>query len=100
MEVRMGLWSRALLLFRSKTTAALDRVEDPRETLDYAYAQQQELLLRVRQGLVEVATSKHQLLNQAQRIEARIPRLEEQARRGLAAGREDLARISLQRRET
>jgi phage shock protein A len=99
-EVHMGLWSRFALLFRSRTSAALDRAEDPRETLDYAYAQQQELLRKVRQGLIEVATSKKQLEHQTRQIESRIPQLEDQARRALAAGREDLARRSLQRRET
>jgi phage shock protein A len=78
----------------------MDRVEDPRETLDYAYAQQQELLRKVRQGLIEVATSKCQLELQTRQIEAKIPQLEDQARRALDAGREDLARTSLQRRET
>jgi len=78
----------------------MDREEDPRETLDYAYAQQQELLRKVRQGLIEVATSKRQLELQTRQIQAKIPQLEDQARRALDAGREDLARTSLQRRET
>ncbi len=96
----MGLWSRFTLLFRSKTSAALDRAEDPRETLDYAYTQQQELLRKVREGLIEVATSKGQLAHQTRQLEAKVPQLEDQARRALVAGREDLARLSLQRRET
>jgi phage shock protein A len=96
----MGLWARVALLFRSKTSAALDRAEDPRETLDYAYTQQQELLRKVREGLIEVSTSKKQLERQTQQIQARVPQLEDQARRAVAAGREDLARLSLQRRET
>ena len=61
----MGLWSRMFLVFKSKTNAALDRAEDPRETLDYAYAQQQELLRKVRQGLIEVATSRNQQIGRA-----------------------------------
>ena len=96
----MGLWSRFALLFRSKTTAALDRAEDPRETFDYAYVQQQELLRKVRQGLVEVATSKAQLEHQTRKLQEGIPRMEDQARRAVGAGREDLARIALQRRQT
>src|SRR6266542_3898025 len=96
----MGLWERVALLFRSKTSAALDRAEDPRETLDYAYTQQQELLRKVREGLIEVATSKRQLQHQTDQLQARMPVFEDQARRALAAGREDLARTALQRRET
>lgn len=96
----MSLWSRLRFIFSSKATAALDRVEDPRETLDYAYSQQQELLRKVRNGLIEVATSKRQLQQQTRSIETKIPRLEDQARRAMTAGREDLARISLQRKST
>jgi phage shock protein A len=95
----MGLWSRFWFLYRVRTSAALDRIEDPRETLDYAYEQQQELLAQVRQGLVEVATAKRQLEQQTRKLRERIPQLEDQARRALALGREDLARLALQRRE-
>src|SRR5213593_4593568 len=96
----MSLWSRMMLVFRSKSSAALDRLEDPRETLDYAYTQQQELLRKVKQGLLDVATSKQQLDRQAEQTRSRIPQLEDQARRALAAGREDLARIALERKQT
>lgn len=95
----MGLWTRFLFLFRAKATSALDRAEDPRETLDFAFAQQQELLRKVREGLVEVATSKRQIEAQTRRIQEKVPHLEDQARRSLAAGREDLARLALQRRQ-
>jgi phage shock protein A len=89
---------RVSLLFKTKTSATLGRLEDPRQTMDYAYEQQQELLLKVRRGLVDVATSKVQLEQQSTRLRDGIPRLEEQARRALALGREDLARLVLQRK--
>ncbi len=95
----MGLRSRLSFLFRSKATAAIDRIEDPRETLDYASEQQQELLLRVRRGLVDVATSKRQVERRMQRVREGVPRLEDQARRAVDAGRDDLARAALQRRQ-
>ena len=96
----MGLWSRVLLNFRVKSNAALDKVEDPREVMDYAYGQHQELLRKVRQGLIEVATSKHLLGQQSLKLSSRVPQMDEQARRAIAAGREDLARIALQRKQT
>jgi phage shock protein A len=96
----MSLWSRIKLLFKFKTSAALDRAEDPREVLDYAYGQQQDFLRKVRQGLIEVATSKHQLEVQVQKQLSCFPKLEEQAKRALAAEREDLARFVLQRKQT
>lgn len=95
----MSLWSRIKLLFRMKSSAALDRAEDPRQVLDYAYSQQQEFLRKVKQGLIEVATSKQQLAQQVQKQHNRIPQLETQARRALAADREDLARIALERKQ-
>jgi len=96
----MGLFSRLTLLYRMRAHAALNELEDPRETLDYAYDQQQELLAQVRRGLIEVATAKRQLEQQTRALQAKIPRLEEQARRALVLDREDLARQALERRET
>src|SRR6266568_7193104 len=94
----MGLWARLKLIFSAKASSAMDRAEDPREVLDYAYSQQQQLLLKLRQGLVDVATSREQLQQQAKKLESRIPLLDDQARRALVAGREDLARITLERK--
>ena len=95
----MGLWSRIQLLFRMKAGAALDRAEDPREVMNFAYTQQLELLRKVKQGLVDVATSKRQLEQQAQKLRARVPHLEDQARRALGLEREDLARLALERKQ-
>jgi phage shock protein A len=96
----MGFWSRLRLVFSTKASSALDRAEDPRQILDYAYTQQQQLLVKLRQGLVEVATSKQQLERQSRQLEARVPRLDDQARRAISASRDDLARIALERKRT
>src|SRR5438094_4332790 len=96
----LGIWQRLRLLFAAKTSSALDRAEDPREVLDYAYAQQQQLLLKLKQSLVEVATSKEQLGQQARKLSGRIPQLDGQARRAVSAGRDDLARMALERKHT
>ena len=96
----MGIVSRILMVFKAKASSALDRAEDPRQLVDYAYAQQQELLFRTKRGLVEVATSKVQLTQQCDKLRSGIPRLESQAKRALKAGREDLARIALERKQT
>jgi phage shock protein A len=96
----MGLWSRLKLQFSAMASSALDRAEDPRQVLDYAYGQQQEMLINLRRGLVDVATSKHQLEQQARKLDERIPRLDDQARRAIAAGRDDLARVALERKRT
>ncbi len=56
--VRMGLMRRMSDVFRAKASRVLDRAEDPRETLDYSYQRQLELLQKVRRGLADVATSR------------------------------------------
>jgi len=96
----MSVWTRLRLLFNTEVSSALDRAEDPRQVLDYAYNQQQELLVSLRRGLVDIATAKQQLEQQAHRLEARIPQLDDQARRAVTAGREDLARLALERKHT
>src|SRR5438094_5097731 len=96
----MSFLDRTALFIRVRLSALLDRHEDRRQTLDYAHAQQQELLRQVRQGVIEVATSKRLLEQQAERLGQQVPRSEDQAARALAAGREDLARIALQRKQT
>jgi phage shock protein A len=95
----MSVWTRIRLLFNTEVSSALDRAEDPRLVLDYAYNQQRELLITLRRGLVEVATSKQQLEQQARKLEARIPQLDEQAMRAVTVGRDDLARVALERKK-
>lgn len=95
----MGIWTRLKLLFRLKTSATLDQAEDPREVMDYAYNQQAEFLRKVKQGLVEVSTAKHQLERQVLKQRSQIPKLDDQAQRAVEADRDDLARVALQRKQ-
>lgn len=94
----MGVWSRVRMLFNAELSSTLDKAEDPRTVLDYAYNQQQELLTTLRRGLIDVATAKQQLEQEAKRLDARIPQLDDQARRAVAAGRDDLARVAIERK--
>ena len=96
----MGLISRILMVFKMKANSAVDRMEDPRQLVDYAYEQQYELLRKTKQGLVEVATSKVRLERQASSLRTQVPQLEDKAARALKASRPDLARIALERKQT
>ena len=89
---RMGM------IFRAKANKALDRAEDPRETLDYSYQKQLELLQKVRRGVADVATSRKRLELQLNQLQDQSSKLEDQGRKALALGREDLAREALSRR--
>jgi len=94
----MSVWTRVRMLFNAEVSSTLDKAEDPRTVLDYAYNQQQVLLVTLRRGLIDVATAKQQLEQEAKRLEQRIPQLDDQARRAVAAGREDLARVAVERK--
>jgi phage shock protein A len=95
----MGIMTRTLLALRIKSNAALDRMQDPAETLNYAETQQRDLIQVVGRGLVDVAAARQQLIRQADRLRAQIPVLEERARLALDADREDLARAALERKQ-
>jgi phage shock protein A len=94
----MSLLSRIAMLFRAKANKVLDRAEDPREMLDYSYEQQLEMLQQVRRGLADVTTSRRRIELQLAQLRQSAGKLQDQARRALAAGREDLAREALTRR--
>ncbi|HEX2903062.1 MAG TPA: PspA/IM30 family protein [Jatrophihabitans sp.] len=94
----MSLSKRLSLIFKAKASKVLDRAEDPRETLDYSYQKQLEMLQKVRRGLADVATSRKRVELQAQQLKASADKLQQQAAAAVAAGREDLAREALTRR--
>ncbi len=94
----MGWFQRLMMIFRAKTNKALDRVEDPRQTIDYAYSRQLELLQQMRRGIADVATARKRIELQANQLEQSSVKLENQARQALSQNREDLAREALSRR--
>lgn len=95
----MGIMSRFSMIFRSKASRLLDKAEDPRETLDYSYEKQIEMLQKVRRGVADVATSKKRIELQSAKLEQSVQKLDGQARQALGAGREDLARTALERKK-
>jgi phage shock protein A len=98
MVAPMGVMKRVTMVFRAKANKALDRMEDPRETLDYSYQTQLELLQKVRRGVADVATSRKRVELQVNTLQQNAAKLDRQARDSLAAGREDLAREALTRK--
>ena len=96
----MGVMKRVSLVFKAKANKALDKMEDPRETLDYSYQRQLELLTRVRRGVADVATSRKRVELQMNQLQQSSSKLEDQARKALSMGREDLARAALERKSS
>jgi phage shock protein A len=87
-------------IVKSKMNRILDQAEDPRETLDYSYEKQLEMLRNVKRGVVEMVAAKRQIQQQAAKVKENVSKLDMQARQALEAGREDLARLALQRKQT
>jgi phage shock protein A len=86
-------------VFGAKVNRALDRMENPAETLDYSYEKQLGLLRDVKRGLADIATSKQRLKLQSEKLQQQDAKYQSQAQQALMQGREDLARIVLQRRQ-
>ncbi|MCL5962017.1 MAG: PspA/IM30 family protein [Chloroflexi bacterium] len=95
----MGIMSRLSTIISAKMTQFLDKAEDPRETLDYSYEKQLQLLQNVKRGIVDVVTAKRRIELQAAKLRENVDKLDIQARHALAAGREDLARMALERKQ-
>ncbi|UGV39966.1 PspA/IM30 family protein [Methanococcoides orientis] len=94
----MSLFNRMETVLKAKMNKIVNRMEDPRETLDYSYEKQLEMLQGVKRGVAEVATSKKRLQLQRSKLMQSIDKLSGQARDAIKSDREDLARLALERK--
>src|ERR1019366_8533784 len=65
-----------------------------------SYSKQLELLQNVKKGIADVVTSKKRLQLQEASMQQQVVKLDTQARQALAANREDLARVALERKQS
>ena len=72
--------------------------EDPRLKYTQTWERQRLLLARVQNALADISAAKKRLEVKASNVRSRMPQMEEQARQSLREGREDMARLALQRR--
>src|ERR1700686_1542754 len=93
-----GLTGRMSTVVKAKVSKLLDRAEDPAETLDYSYSTQLEQLQNVQKGIADVVTAKKRLQMQESTLQQQVVKLDTQARQALAGGKEDLARMALERK--
>lgn len=96
----MSFSNRLINLIKQKVNKVLENHEDPREALDYSAVKQTELIQRLRRDIVEVVASKKRLEMQKSRIVENINKLDEQAKAAVKAGRDDLASLALERKNT
>ena len=94
----MGLLARISTVFKSKINKIVDQMENPQETLDYSYEKQLELLQNVRRNITNVVTSKKRLELQTVKLRSDLTKIDTQAKEALRQGREDLARVALERK--
>src|SRR4249919_1205295 len=93
----MSMWQRFSLIFRSKANKVLDKAEDPRETLDYSYQRQLDLLAKVRRGVADVATSRKRVELQVNQLTAQSDKLQRQAEQAQLQGEEEKLTLAQQR---
>lgn len=92
----MGFLDRMSTVVQAKMNKIMNKIEDPRETLDVSYEKQLQLLQNVKRGVAEVTTSKKRLELQKAKLQMGLDKLDGQAKEALQAGREDLARKALE----
>jgi phage shock protein A len=92
----MGLLDRMSTVVQAKMNKIMDKIEDPRETLDLSYEKQLELLQNVKRGVAEVTTPKKRIELQKAKLQMSIDKLDAQSKEALQANREDLARKALE----
>ncbi len=95
----MGVLSRFSTYIKSLMSSFLDHAEDPSMTLDYSYQKQLEQLQNLRRSIADVVTNEKRLELQQAQVHQQMDKLDGQARQALAANREDLARLAIERRQ-
>jgi phage shock protein A len=94
----VGLFSRFTTFIKAKFSAAMDRAEDPNETLDYSYQKQLEQLQNLRKSIADVVTSEKRLELEMAKVNQDIEKRDSQARLAVQQGQDDLAREALTRK--
>jgi phage shock protein A len=97
--VSVGILDRIAKKLKESTTAALAPAVDPREVNLTSHQKQRALLEQVAGAIREVIAARGRLEASAESVRAKLPELEDQARSELQAGRRNMARLALQRRQ-
>jgi len=97
--VTVGILDRITKKLKEGTTAALAPAVDPREVNLTSHQKQRALLEQVARAIQEVIAARGRLEASAESVRAKLPELESQARAELQAGRRNMARLALQRRQ-
>ena len=91
----MGFFDRLRAIVGAKLEKGLDAVEDPKEMLDLSLTRMEDSLRTMATSAVEVGTAKKKLEMQRDTLSGSIQKYEEQAKKALELGQEELAREAL-----
>ena len=94
----MRLVRRSVLMFRGWLAAVLEPAPDPRRAFVEADQRHRQLLARVRHALATLSAAKLRLQSRAADLRGRLLGMEAEAQEALVSGREDVARLVLERR--
>ena len=72
----MGVFSRLTNFFKMRTSAMLDKAEDPGEVMDYSYGKQLEQLQQLRRSIADVVTQEKRLELQQSQIQERSNKID------------------------
>ena len=93
-----GLAGRMSTVIKAKVSRMLDRAEDPSRPSTTATRSRWSCFRNVKKGIADVVTSKKRLQMQSTKLEQQVVKLDTDARQALSQGREDLARMALERK--
>jgi phage shock protein A len=95
----MGLLSRFRAIFQAKANQVVDQMENPKASLDYSLVKLEESRRQIGRSLVEVSAAKTRLEHQQDELVAAAQKYAGQAKAAVEAGRDDLARTALERKQ-
>lgn len=95
----MGLFKRASDMVESRINKLLDKMEDPNASLDLSYEKMVDGLQEIKRSLADVVTEQKQVELQMESLKKELSNREDEGRAALRMGREDLAKMALERKQ-
>ena len=92
----MGILKRAIEVTEAKINKLLNRIEDPNETLDLSYEKMVSGLQEVKTHIADVVTEQKRIENKIKKCTEDAKKREDEAKAALKLGKEDLAKQALE----
>lgn len=95
----MSILTRYKAIFQAQANAVVDQLEDPKVSLDYSLTRLEGNRRQLGHSLIDKSSAKRRLENQRDQTAAAVARYAQEARASVEAGRDDLARTALLRKQ-